>query len=145
MNYQHIAYVSLAVAPPTKEQIDALLLRARSINQELDITGVLLCAKNTFFQFFEGTSENVEVVYERIKKSSLHQNIIELSNHYGDKRYFESFSMGFCYVPNTEIQALAQAEWLAVDKSFNYNPHQSIGIKMLEEYRSSMSIKNDFL
>ena len=54
MRYQYIAYVSAAVKPLSAEEVDALLLDARAFNLKAGVTGVLLCHKTTFFQFFEG-------------------------------------------------------------------------------------------
>ena len=142
MNYQHIAYVSLAVAPPSQEQIDALLLSARSFNKEHGITGVLLCHKNTFFQFIEGSPESINLVYQRIKSASLHHNLLELSNISSDKRYFENWSMGFCFIPKSEMQELAQAEWMTKVNSVNQNAQDSNGIKMLKEYWNRLSVKD---
>jgi hypothetical protein len=141
MSYQYIVYVSVANTPPSQENIDALLLSARAFNQQRGITGVLLCHKNTFFQFFEGEPDSVAQVYERIKKSTLHHNILELSNGCTEKRYFDHWSMGFCYVPKTEMQALAHADWVAQIASVNEHAHESFGLKMLKEFWMRLRLK----
>lgn len=134
MAYQNIAYASIAVNPPSPEQIDALLLEAREFNLKNNVTGVLICHKNTFFQFFEGAPKSVELVYDRIKNSNLHTNILELSNNFSNKRYFKTWAMGFCYVPNSEMQALIHAEWLSLIPTINQNANESLGLKMLLDY-----------
>lgn len=138
---QNIAYVSLAAKELTPTQIDALLLGARDYNLEHNVTGVLICHKNTFFQFFEGEPTNVEKVYDRIKKSSLHKNILELSNTQTNKRYFNSWSMGFCYAPNSEMQALIHADWMNQIKTVQKFANETPGLKMLKEFWSRLSIK----
>jgi Sensors of blue-light using FAD len=142
MAYQYIAYVSVAGLPPSEQQIDALLLDAREFNVKHNITGVLLCHKNTFFQFFEGTPENVALVYERIKKSKLHHHILELANTQSKKRYFKTWSMGFCYIPQSEMQALMHAEWVSQIPAVHKYAADSFGLKMLKEFWVRLSMKN---
>jgi hypothetical protein len=143
MTFQYIAYVSVANEPPSQEQIDALLLDARSFNIEHNITGVLLCHKNTFFQYFEGTPENMVLVYDRIKKSKLHQHILELTNTQSERRYFETWSMGFCYIPKNEMQALTHAEWINQIPTVNQYACDSFGLKMLKEFWARLSLKGN--
>ena len=142
MTYQNISYVSIAVNPPSPEQIDALLLDARDFNFKNNVTGVLICHKNTFFQFFEGPPKSVELAYDRIKKSKLHTNILELSNNFSNKRYFNAWAMGFCYVPSSEMQALIHAEWLSLIPTVNQNANESFGLKMLLEFWHKLGEKS---
>jgi hypothetical protein len=142
MKLQNIAYVSIATDVLTPSDIDTLLLDSRDYNKEHNVTGVLICHRNTFFQFFEGEPSNVLKVYDRIKKSSKHKNLLELSNTLTDKRYFTSWSMGFCYVPNTEMQALIHAKWISEVKSVQKYASESFGLKMLKDFWSRLSVKD---
>jgi hypothetical protein len=142
MKLQNIAYVSIATDLLTPSDIDTLLLDSRDYNKEHNVTGVLICHRNTFFQFFEGEPSNVLKVYDRIQKSSKHKNLLELSNTLTDKRYFTSWSMGFCYVPNTEMQALIHAQWINEVKSVQKYASESFGLKMLKDFWSRLSVKD---
>lgn len=141
MTYQYIAYVSVANEPPTQEDIDALLLNARTFNIQHAITGVLLCHKNTFFQFFEGSPENVALVYDRIKNSKLHHHILELTNTQSEQRFFNTWSMGFCYIPKSEMQELTHAEWVKQIPTVNKYACDSFGLKMLKEFWARLGHK----
>jgi hypothetical protein len=142
MTYQYIAYVSVANEPPSQEDIDELLLNASAFNIKHEITGVLLCHKNTFFQFLEGTPENLALVYERIKKSNLHHHILELTNTKSEMRYFKTWSMGFCYIPKSEMQQLIHAEWVKQIPTVNKYACDSFGIKMLKEFWARLGEKD---
>lgn len=141
MSYQYIAYVSAATKPLNPQEIDALLLDARDFNLEAEVTGVLLCHKNTFFQFFEGHPDSVEKVYTRIKNAKQHQYLIELANEYSKKRFFDSWSMGFCYLPQTKMQALIHAEWQSQIPSVTKYANKSLGLKMLQEFWFKLATK----
>lgn len=141
MAYQYIAYVSASTKPLCAAEIDALLLDARNFNLEAGVTGVLLCQKNTFFQFFEGSPESVAKVYDRIKNAKQHTCIIELANEYSKKPYFTSWTMGFCYLPKSEMQALIHAEWQNQIPSVTKYAKESLGLKMLQEFWFRLATK----
>jgi Sensors of blue-light using FAD len=142
MRYQYIAYVSAAVKPLSAEEVDALLLDARAFNLEAGVTGVLLCHKTTFFQFFEGSPQSVAKVYQRILKSKQHTHIMELVNEYAGKRYFNTWSMGFCYIPKSEMQAIMHADWKNQIPIVNKYAKASLGLKMLEEFWTKLAVKD---
>lgn len=142
MDFQYIAYVSAATKPLSAEEIDALLLDARNFNLEAGVTGVLLCHKNTFFQFFEGSPENVAKVYDRIKSAKQHSCIVELANEYSKKRFFNSWTMGFCYLPKSEMQSLIHAEWQKQVPIVTKYAKESLGLKMLQEFWFRLTINS---
>jgi hypothetical protein len=141
MKYQYIVYVSVAVKPLMSIEIDQLLISSREFNETHGVTGVLLCHKNTFFQFFEGSPADVAEVYERIKNSSQHTSILELCNEFSSKRYFNSWSMGFCYMPQTQIQALLDAEWKNQLPMVKMHAEESFGLKLLQEFWNKLATK----
>jgi hypothetical protein len=106
-----IAYKSTAKRQLTPQDLDRLLLDARSFNQELGVTGVLLHHGCSFFQFFEGPEKSVRAVYSRIKSAQTHTDIVELLHAPSGSRQFESWHMGFSQPPQTELQILANASW----------------------------------
>jgi hypothetical protein len=106
-----IAYKSKATRELTPQDLDRLLLDARAFNQGAGVTGVLLYHAGSFFQFFEGPEVGVEAVYERICQARTHTDIVELLKAPSRSRQFESWHMGFCEPPETELQTLATASW----------------------------------
>ncbi len=141
MKYQYIAYVSMAVKTLTPTEVDQLLIASREFNQTHGVTGVLLCHKKTFFQLFEGPPEAVAEVYARIKNSGQHTSILELCNEFSKKRYFNSWSMGFCYLPQTQIQALLDAEWKNQLPLVKVYAKESFGLKLLQEFWNRLATK----
>jgi hypothetical protein len=106
-----IAYKSRATRELTPRDLDRLLLDARSFNQGAGVTGVLLYHAGSFFQYFEGPGKGVEAVYERIRKATTHTDIVELLKAPCRSRQFESWHIGFCEPPETDLQTLATASW----------------------------------
>ena len=140
MPYQHIAYVSCATKPLSSQELDVLLLDARNFNHKVDVTGVLLCHHKTFFQFIEGTPEAINEVYKRIKASKKHHTIFELVNEVTKDRYFSDWSMGYCFVPKTEMQELLQAQWESQLPLITRYAEKSLGIKMLQEFWNHLAL-----
>lgn len=142
MRYQYIAYVSAAVKPLTAEEMDTLLLSAREFNSKVGVTGVLLCHKTTFFQFFEGPPESVAKVYQRILNAKQHTHIMELTNQFSEKRFFDTWSMGFCCLPKTQIQTLMHAAWETQLPVVEQYAKASSGLKMLQEFWTRLQFLN---
>lgn len=136
MALHHIVYVSAATKSLNEEEVDTLLSSAREFNQTVNVTGILLYQKKTFFQFFEGPRNSVEEVYERIKSASQHTAIIELASAQASERFFGDWNMGFCHAPQNTLQQLSHAEWrknLAYLSQYHQPPQ---GIKMLLDFWS---------
>lgn len=108
-----IAYVSTAVHPPTRFDLECLLVDARSFNVRAGVTGALLLHEVTFFQYFEGLQDQVEEVYGRIKRSRLHRDIVELLHAPVPRRQFDGWHMGFVQAPHGTLLELANARWSA--------------------------------
>jgi len=131
MRYQHIAYLSHVSRTLDSSEIDALLLDAHKFNLEHNITGILLFDEDRFFQFFEGSQKNVEKAYERIKKSTRHKSILEIANRNTEVRYFKDWSMGFSYIPKTELQKISQSKWQKSLPKVEKYANECIGLAML--------------
>ncbi len=90
-----LVYVSTAVRPMTLPDIDRLLEVARARNAKLHVTGVLLYDAGHFMQYLEGPAVSMTRVYESIKGSSLHRDIIELLRERINTSEFPEWSMAF--------------------------------------------------
>lgn len=129
-----IAYVSSASMPLDEDALEALLVTARSRNEELGITGALLYHDGSFFQYLEGPADSVRAVYERIQASPLHRGLIQLLSRRIDHRHFDGWSMGFARVPHSLVLKLAQASWIEVVSKGREAAEQPAGVKLLLEF-----------
>lgn len=113
MQLEAVAYTSSAVHDMTVAELEQLLLKSRAKNAELGVTGVLLFHDGSFFQYFEGPPAAVEEVYARIRRSPLHQDIIELLRGPIRSRSFGAWLMGFTQAPASTLLSLSNASWEA--------------------------------
>jgi Sensors of blue-light using FAD len=106
-----IVYVSSANWIMTAPELEALLVEARRLNLEADVTGVLLYDDGSFMQCFEGPEEGVRLAYERIRQSRKHRGLFELVNEVVAARSFQAWEMGFKKVNASEFLTLSTAQW----------------------------------
>lgn len=129
-----VVYSSRSTRPVLPEEIDRLLLASRTNNAAVGVTGVLLHGDGQFFQYFEGNRSGVDDVYQRIRNSTMHTNLIELEHGEIPRRLFRTWFMGFREVPGSVLQKLSQERWereipWAVDHAA-----ASAGIQQLMEF-----------
>ncbi len=102
-----LIYISDAVRPMTDADFEAILGPARSINADLEVTGLLVYAQQTFLQAVEGERDAVEQVYARAAASSRHRNLRRCTAEVVSSRYFPDWSMGFEHAaPSSVVQTL---------------------------------------
>jgi hypothetical protein len=92
---QSLVYVSTAVRPLSRPEIDHLLERARARNAQEGVTGVLLYSHGNFMQYLEGPACGLAKVYEVIVADPQHRGIIELVREPIQAREFADWSMAF--------------------------------------------------
>jgi hypothetical protein len=96
MELQQLIWVSAAVCPFSRDDLQRLLERGRTRNQARGITGILLYHKESFLQLMEGPSAEVEYVFEnRIQKDPRHTDVTVLLSRTVAERSFPDWSMGF--------------------------------------------------
>jgi hypothetical protein len=91
----HVLYVSTASSLMEANELADLLATARRINTAAGITGLLLYRSGNFLQHFEGPTQAVHDLHERIKRDPRHFGIITIREGAIDRRMFGSWSMGF--------------------------------------------------
>ncbi len=93
----HLIYTSQAAQAFSDADLKKLLLRARSNNEKLNITGMLIYHDRTFMQALEGDELSVRDVFKRIKKDARHTGVAVLRDQssFGERRIFGDWSMGF--------------------------------------------------
>jgi hypothetical protein len=95
LELQSLVYVSSAVRPLSRPEIDDLLERSRARNLRESITGVLLYSHGNFMQCLEGPPEAVQGLYGTIKLDPMHRKVTELFNAQIVSREFADWSMAF--------------------------------------------------
>ena len=130
-----IAYISSTTGTLPDEKLESLLVDARSFNQSVGVSGVLLYNGASFFQYFEGDTVACERVFERIIGSSRHHSVRTLVDCSVQTRYFSNWTVGFSTASNSELLALSHAEWLASPVVSEPPSHdESNGIAMLRAF-----------
>ena len=114
MNLSPVLYEVLYVSTLAPEQplsvVAEIARRARRVNAELDVTGLLIFDGQRFCQQLEGPQKAVLRLIEHIRNDPRHINIEVL--HHGPLagRRFQQFSLGFSTVEDAD--ALARMESL---------------------------------
>ena len=75
-----------------------LLLQARTRNQQLRLTGMLLYKDQNFMQVLEGKEANVMRVFASIEVDKRHKSVDTLRAEYIPHRNFPDWTMGFANV-----------------------------------------------
>lgn len=70
------------------DSLKKLIERARSNNESVSVTGILLFDGRTFFQILEGPRESVNATYHRICRDDRHNNFTLLLRDYAPQRRF---------------------------------------------------------
>lgn len=103
MSFQ-LAYVSTASSAMRRADLLELLERAREVNREKGVTGLLLYQGGHFLQVLEGEQDTVRALFAHIAHDPRHFRVTELFEQQLDQRQYAEWSMGF--------QALDGTEWL---------------------------------
>lgn len=90
-----LIYASAAVKPFSENDLRELLLKARTHNSSIQVSGLLLYNHGSFFQVLEGAAEDVDPLYERIGRDPRHHRVLLLSRKKTAERCFGDWSMGF--------------------------------------------------
>ena len=90
-----LVYASAATKPFTQAALRELLLKARTKNVSLKVTGLLLYHKLSFFQILEGAEQDVIPLFELIGRDPRHNRVLLLSKKTVERRNFGAWSMGF--------------------------------------------------
>ena len=108
-----VLYVSTLAPDQPLSVVAEIAGRARQVNAELDITGLLIFDGQRFCQQLEGPQKAVLKLIERIRNDTRHVNVEVI--HHGPLagRRFQQFSLAFSTVE--DVDALARMEQLDGD------------------------------
>ncbi len=102
----HCIYVSAASRPFESSELVALLDRARTKNQRLGLTGMLLHSDGSFFQVLEGAPAEVGMLYEQIGADTRHTQVTKVIEEPIDERHFDSWTMGFSQLSRRDLASI---------------------------------------
>jgi len=101
----HLAYVSSATEPFSRESLLQLLEHSRRNNAACGITGMLLYRGGNFMQVIEGEKTVVQQLHSRILRDPRHGGCITLLQGPIEARAFPEWSMGFRDLSLTDVEA----------------------------------------
>lgn len=91
---KRLTYISKFSRPLSKEEIEDIGRISNNNNKIEDITGVLLCLGEIFFQILEGDAQKIDKVYEKILNDDRHIEILCLKTEENiQERLFPDWSM----------------------------------------------------
>ena len=106
----YLVYSSTATQPISHQQLADILQSSHRNNPPLGITGMLLYCQGKFIQVLEGRRDAVHDLYLKIVKNTLHTNAQVLLEGRLPERNFETWTMGYKALEDTELPALSGFE-----------------------------------
>lgn len=104
-----LVYRSQATSPPTPEQLQQLVQRARQANTAAHITGLLLYCDGQYIQVLEGPHEAVQRLFVRINHDPRHQQVVVVSQGHLPVPQFAGWRMAFGFADALEPEAVLAA------------------------------------
>ncbi|HKH09805.1 MAG TPA: BLUF domain-containing protein [Rubrobacter sp.] len=101
-----LVYVSSAVRPFSRPELEDLLATSRDNNARAGVTGMLLYKDGNFMQVIEGEEEAVRALYDKIGNDPRHRGEITLRQDFTEGRQFPDWSMGFRDLQSPEARAI---------------------------------------
>jgi Sensors of blue-light using FAD len=102
----HLIYASSADSKMGDAELRAILDRARTVNSQLDITGILLHTEGSYFQVLEGDAEAIDSLYAKIAHDKRHTNVVLIVREPIASRAFADWSMGFASVTSKDVAGI---------------------------------------
>lgn len=82
----------------TESELASLLLRARTNNARLGVSGLLLHQEGSFLQVLEGEANMLNSLFHTISLDKRHNRVVKLLEREVDERHFAEWKMGFVSV-----------------------------------------------
>lgn len=102
----HLAYVSSEKQPISQADLIELLQQARTINEERNITGLLLYKQDAFFQILEGPEEAIMQTFRSIEADDRHHQVEVLMREQCSAREYSDWRMGFANLDGVDLSLL---------------------------------------
>ncbi len=94
MTLHHIIYIS-KLTGSDETLVKDIVQTALWHNPRKGITGMMLYSEGDILQVLEGAREDIDPLFERIKRDSRHSNIFVVINDALPSRHFPNWSMGY--------------------------------------------------
>jgi hypothetical protein len=90
-----IIYISKSVEPQNDEMLTKILTTSQAWNFEHTITGILLYHDGNFMQVLEGSDNEIQSLFEKIKIDKRHEDVYQVVGKEVKSRSFSKWSMAF--------------------------------------------------
>ena len=94
MPYQ-MMYSSRATQPMTVDELEEILVDARSGNEQRNVTGALVHVDGVFFQILEGDKDVVQSLMQSIRRDLRHGSVKVFFEREVEKRAFQDWRMAY--------------------------------------------------
>jgi hypothetical protein len=134
----HLVYISQAKENMTLTTLVVLLMQARALNEQQQVTGALVHGDGQFMQVMEGEEAVVKAVYARVAKDPRHHHVRTLAEGPITTRSFSQWSMAFGEVPADKFHVLRRVaeyqtpEQMTSQLAINKTTEQFLLAKMKE-------------
>jgi hypothetical protein len=102
----HLGYVSTESGDMGTQGMVDLLKKARRINTERSITGLLLHREKSFYQVLEGSEAEVKRTFDSIARDHRHTAVDVLFEGTTEEREFPDWQMGFLNLDGVDLETL---------------------------------------
>ncbi|HEA30732.1 MAG TPA: BLUF domain-containing protein [Leeuwenhoekiella sp.] len=98
-----VLYISSAAPDLNHNDVQDIMEAAAANNDPLQISGFLVFDDGNFLQLLEGEEEQVNMIYDRIKKDLRHRNIIPVLEQHTGIKGFDFYHSGFRICDNPKL------------------------------------------
>jgi hypothetical protein len=139
---KYLAYVSRQSFILSNEEVSDLLNTCRTNNSKAAITGMLIYFDGTFVQFLEGPENNIDQLFQKIKKDKRHQDVVLLIDGNQAEREFSNWSMAYKQLTIEETaQRTGQKQFRKEDLFKGKDPNTSHpGLVLIKSFVNNLHI-----
>lgn len=118
-------YKSTAIRDITNIDINNIIKTAISKNSLYNVTGCLVYFKDKFYQLLEGNKDDVELIYNAIKKDKRHYHVTLMNQEIVEFRIFSNWDMAL-YLPKDKDSIIVFQKKIIALNSLDYNTDTSL-------------------
>ncbi|HEY3664429.1 MAG TPA: BLUF domain-containing protein [Polyangiaceae bacterium] len=107
-----LVYSSAAVEAFSEVRLSEVLLRARTNNERLGVTGMLLYHEGSFLQVLEGEAAILESLFTVISGDKRHHRVMPLLRREVEEHQFGDWRMGFASLKNLPANLPGYSDYL---------------------------------
>ena len=136
MELIHCIYCSAATNPNfAPAELNTILSKARSNNEQLSVTGMLLFHRGSFFQILEGDRDVIDVLFDSISTDTRHSKVIKIIEEPIAHRDFEDWTMGYPQATQQDIEEISGMNDFFVDGGSYLDLCESKARVLLEAFK----------